>query len=42
MASGGLGALMYGTVKDRVEHLFPTSNSGSGRDGVHSVMTCHL
>lgn len=27
MASGGLGALMYGTVKDRVEHLFPTSNS---------------
>lgn len=27
MANGGLGALMYGTVKDREEHLFLTWNS---------------
>lgn len=27
MANGGLGALMYGTVKEREEHLFLTWNS---------------
>lgn len=27
MANGGLGALMFGTVKDREEHLFLTWNN---------------